>query len=199
MKRTGILAGLMALGLGAMVMAQGDAPAGAPPAGGPPPGGMGPGGGEMMKARSQAVWQKVDKAECFKALDKDANGSVSKEEFDAADLGEVFGGALRKAMAESMGGAGGPGGAGAKGDFFQKMDKNGDGKITADEHPRGPEAFDKMLQKADKDGDGALSKEEMQGMREGMRDRKPHGPGEGGAKAKEGGEKEGAAKEEAKE
>ncbi|OGV77844.1 MAG: hypothetical protein A3K19_18660 [Lentisphaerae bacterium RIFOXYB12_FULL_65_16] len=185
MKRTGILAGLVALGLGAMVMAQGDAPAGGPPAGGPPGGGMGmpPGGGEAMKAHMQAVWQKVNKEECFTALDKDGNGSVTKEEFEAADLGEIFGGGLRKAMMESMGGAGGPGAAG-KGDFFQKMDKNGDGKITADEYPRGPEAFDKILQKADKDGDGALSKEEMQASREQMRDRKPRG--EGGGKAKEG-------------
>ena len=108
---------------------------------------------------------------------------AGKEEFEAADLGEIFGGGLRKAMMESMGGAGGPGAAG-KGDFFQKMDKNGDGKITADEYPRGPEAFDKILQKADKDGDGALSKEEMQASREQMRDRKPRG--EGGGKAKEG-------------
>ena len=83
-------------------------------------------------------------------------------------------------------GGGGPGGDGQKGGFsggtggapggmpdpkilFEGMDKNKDGAVTKDEHPR-PESFDS----ADKDGDGKLTLEELQ---EAFRQRMQKGQG----------------------
>ncbi len=59
-------------------------------------------------------------------------------------------------------GAGGPGGGAPGGmpdpkTMFEGMDKNKDGSVTKDEHPR-PEFFDR----SDKDGDGKMTLEEMQ-------------------------------------
>ena len=59
-------------------------------------------------------------------------------------------------------GAGAPGGGASGGmpdpkTIFDMMDKNKDGSVTKDEHPR-PESFDP----SDKDGDGKITLEEMQ-------------------------------------
>jgi Ca2+-binding EF-hand superfamily protein len=62
----------------------------------------------------------------------------------------------------------GPGGPGQNPDeLFSRLDKNGDGKLTADEAAeKGKERFDRMLSRQDKDGDKAISKEEfMEGHR----------------------------------
>ena len=53
--------------------------------------------------------------------------------------------------------------------LFEGMDKNKDGAVTKDEHPR-PESFDS----ADKDGDGKLTLEELQ---EAFRQRMQKGQG----------------------
>ncbi len=73
-------------------------------------------------------------------------------------------------------GASGPGGGGPDAGgtpdpkvMFESMDKNKDGIVTKDEHPR-PEFFDR----SDKDGDGKLTLEEMQA---GFRERMQQGQG----------------------
>lgn|GEM_PF-2715428 len=131
--------------------------------------GGGPGGGQMQE-RMKEAWAAVDKEACFKAMDTDADGTITKEEFGKADLQAVFGAPLREAMAKRAGMGAGPGAAVGPGGP-QQWDKNGDGKVTADEFPRGPEAFKKLLENNDKDGDGALSTEEMKAAREAMQQR----------------------------
>jgi HlyD family secretion protein len=67
-------------------------------------------------------------------------------------------------------GAGGPGGGAPDPKvMFEGMDKNKDGIVTKDEHPR-PEFFDR----SDKDGDGKLTLEEMQAA---FRERMQQGQG----------------------
>lgn len=127
------------------------------------PGG-GPGGegrGAQMQERMREAWASLDKEACFKAMDTNGDGTISKDEFQQADLQAVFGERLREAMAQRAGGAAGVG----AGDPAQ-WDKNGDGKVTADEFPGGEEAFKRMLERGDKDGDGALSLEEVRAVRE---------------------------------
>ncbi len=50
----------------------------------------------------------------------------------------------------------------ARGGFFERLDGNGDGTLTADELP---EEMRERIMGADADGDGAVSREEMQQMR----------------------------------
>ncbi len=78
-----------------------------------------------------AVWDKLSK------LDADGDGAVTPQELASA----------------RPGGAGAPGG----GAFFQTADKNGDGKITAEE---AGERWERMS-KADKNGDGGVTREEL--------------------------------------
>jgi HlyD family secretion protein len=66
-------------------------------------------------------------------------------------------------------GAGGPGAGMDPKAMFESMDANKDGVVTKDEHPR-PEFFDR----SDKDGDGKLTLEEMQ---EAIRQRSQQGQG----------------------
>ena len=109
---------------------------------------------EAMRQRMKAAWGAVDKDACFKALDNDGDGVVTQEEFERADLQEVFGARVREAMRKNMGKN--------RKDMFKRADKNGDGMIAADEFPGGPERFEKILRKVDKDGDGLISQEEWQ-------------------------------------
>ena len=52
--------------------------------------------------------------------------------------------------------------AAGRGSFFDRIDKNGDGFITADEiAPERATFFERMLREGDKDGDGKLSREEF--------------------------------------
>jgi Ca2+-binding EF-hand superfamily protein len=93
----------------------------------------------------------------FTELDKDKNGSLSSDEF-AAGLG-------------GRGGQMGPGGQqGQWGDpaamarmMLQRMDTNGDGKISPDEW-RGPEG---SFESADKNGDGYIDADELAQLRMG--------------------------------
>lgn len=128
----------------------------------------GPGGqGAQMQERVKEAWAIVDKQACFKAMDTNADGNVSKEEFEKTDLQVVFGGALREALAKRGGKGAGDGADGGP----AQWDKDGDGKITAAEFPRGEEVFKKLLERGDKDGDGALSIEEMKAAREAVQQR----------------------------
>jgi Ca2+-binding EF-hand superfamily protein len=76
----------------------------------------------------------------------------------------------------------GRGGFGNPEEFFNRIDKNGDGKLTADEAPeQGKERFAKMIERNDKDGDGALSKQEfLDGARERMERMRQHHGDRGG-------------------
>lgn len=119
----------------------------------------------------------------FNAIDADADGVITKAELRKAIV------ALRKLDADKDGnitlaevspaggpmGPGGPGGDPAR--FVERMmenDKNGDGKLTAEELP-GPMA--QMVQDGDKNGDGALDREELTAAVEEMNKRFRSGPG----------------------
>lgn len=127
------------------------------------PGGRGPHGGGGPGMLLKAL-QSVDKEAIFKGLDTDGDGAISKAEFEGADLSQVIGPEVQKAMraafAEGQDRADGARGKSA----FEKWDKNGDGKVSAEEHPR-KEVFEKILQNADTDGDGLLSQEEFDAFR----------------------------------
>jgi Ca2+-binding EF-hand superfamily protein len=48
------------------------------------------------------------------------------------------------------------------GRFFERLDANGDGKVSPDEVPEERrDGFEKLVQRGDKDGDGALDKQEL--------------------------------------
>jgi len=86
------------------------------------------------------------------------------------------------------GGPGGPGGHGP-GAMFDRVDKNKDGAITADELPKeAPDFVKEMLKKADKDGDKKVTKEEIQAAIKARmaahRGGRGRGPGPGGPAAR---------------
>ena len=123
-----------------MALAQNAPPAGAPGAQG------GPGGGRPM----------MDPAARFKELDKNADGKVSLQEFEAMQMG------MRQGAGAPPPPAGAPpaGGPGAMGGM-------GGGMISAADR----------FKAADKNNDGSLSQEEFMAMAQGMR----RGGGMGGA------------------
>lgn len=97
----------------------------------------------------------------LKQMDKNGDGRISQDEapgplwerLSALDANQD-GAVSPEEMAKGRpGGSGAPGG----GAFFETADKNGDGKITADE---AGERWERMS-KADKDGDGAITKMEL--------------------------------------
>ena len=66
--------------------------------------------------------------------------------------------------------------------FFDRLDANGDGKVTLDEVPqRAREGIERLMKRADKDGDEALSRDELSAMRRrgGPPEGRPGGPPEG--------------------
>ncbi len=65
------------------------------------------------------------------------------------------------------------------GKHFDRMDKNGDGKITAEEMS---EAHAGLIAKADSDGDGAVTKEEMKAFHKARREewKAKHNPDKNG-------------------
>jgi Ca2+-binding EF-hand superfamily protein len=111
------------------------------------------GDGKITADEAGERWERLGKA------DKDADGSVSREEFAAV-----------------MRGAAGPGGKPNPQEFFAKMDKDGNGGITEDEAPA--EVWSRMS-KADANADGKVTPEEMRAAGAG----RPGGPGEKGAGA----------------
>jgi len=68
-------------------------------------------------------------------------------------------------------------------ELFQRLDKNGDGKLTSDEIPEEQRRFfDRTVRVGDKDGDGVLTREEfIQANRPGDNPSVPLGPLQGGA------------------
>jgi len=136
-------------------------------------GGRGQGGGRGMPDPEQ-MFKRFDKnsdgklskdelppqlAERLLKADTDKDGAVSKSELEEA----------RKKFAGQRGGPGpGPGGRGGQnpGEMFDRMDRDGDGKLTKDELP---ERFAERLMRADTDGDGAVSKEELEKVRGGRK------------------------------
>ena len=122
-----------------------------------------PPGGFLMqldKDGDKAISQEEagDKWERMSQLDKNGDGKVDGNEIPQFGPGK---------------GPGGPGKGPGGGEFFNRADKNQDGKLAQDEVP--PEAWEKMS-KADKDGDGAVTKEELMAAWQG----REGGPGKGG-------------------
>lgn len=83
-------------------------------------------------------------------IDKDGDGAVTRREFAAA--APAAGDAARNRHQAGRDGS----------HFFKQMDKNADGKLTADEVPeeRRP-MFERLIERGDKDGDQTLSLEEF--------------------------------------
>lgn len=102
--------------------------------------------------------------------DKDGDGAVTREEF--AKAGPPAGGDASKPAKRPESGRG-------PAELFKRMDRNADGKVTADEAPeeRRP-LVAKMIERGDKDGDQALSLEEFSKV---FPQRKGAAPSEGDA------------------
>jgi Ca2+-binding EF-hand superfamily protein len=105
--------------------------------------------------------------ERFRAMDKDGDGKISKDEFpgpaqfferlDANSDGFVTMQEVAR-MAREAASPGAPGsGQGAIGDRLQAMDKNKDGKISKDEYTGPAQFFDRL----DANSDGFISSDEL--------------------------------------
>jgi Ca2+-binding EF-hand superfamily protein len=100
--------------------------------------------------------------ERFKQLlrrgDRDGDGALDREEFVAV---------MTAVMArQGAGGAKRPQGRPDGKRLFARLDKNGDGKLTADEVPQERRAFvERMIRRGDKNNDQALSLEEFESIR----------------------------------
>ena len=87
--------------------------------------------------------------------DKDGDGVLSEQEFVAAM-------ARARAAMDGSQGTQQSGAAGRTKQFFSRLDKNGDGKVTLDEVPEERrEGFKRLIARGDKNGDKALSLEEF--------------------------------------
>ena len=116
-------------------------------------------------------------------LDQDGDGKVSKEEMpermqrmlQRIDIN--VDGAIDREEAEKMAQrfAGGAPDGGSPVERIMGFDKDGDGKISAEEMPESMR--DRMLERLDANGDGAIDREEAEAMAERMRG--PGGPGGG--------------------
>jgi Ca2+-binding EF-hand superfamily protein len=105
----------------------------------------------------------ADKRRFFERLlriaDRDGSGGLSRAEFLA---GVADGGSQLPLEEKPILDPANPSGLPNPDQFFERFDKNKDGKVTADEVPEeGRDRFQQLLTRADKDNDGAVSKEEM--------------------------------------
>ena len=143
-----------------------------------PPAGGGKGGGQRER-RERFMKQlemfdtnkdgKVSKEEWkgkapFELLDRNKDGSITMEDFPGGDGKGGMPGGMMPSLEERMA-------------RFKESDKNGDGKVAADEFMGPPEAFKRL----DKDGDGAITPAEVEAS---MKDAPPGVPGEKGDKGK---------------
>jgi Ca2+-binding EF-hand superfamily protein len=109
-------------------------------------------------------------AEKFDALDNNGDGQLDPQELMGMP---ERGGPFAEMDGRRLGGANGDGGR----SFFERMDRNGDGKVTKDElPPRMQERFDDL----DQNGDGALTQEEIQASFRGRFGNRPEGGRPGG-------------------
>lgn len=121
---------------------------------------------KMMRVMQELAWEKVDRDEMFSAIDQDGDGVVTKDEFKAAPLGEIVGRPMMQARsAFGMGGRGGEGQTGRQGGFLQRLDKDGDGKISLEEVP---EERKQMFQHMDQNADGFIDEAEIKQARDRM-------------------------------
>lgn len=107
-------------------------------------------------------------AEQFSAMDKDGNGSLSREEMRTAGRERM------QARAEER---------------FKALDTDGDGGLSREElAARREQAAEERFSRLDANGDGRLTQSEMQAARETMRERRgQRGPGRGGPGRGQGG------------
>ena len=110
------------------------------------------------------MWDLVDREALFKALDANADGSISAEEMKAAPLAEIMAKAMKGARAQLAGGGGQAAG------WVQRLDKDGDGKLSREEFP---EQRRDMFDRLDRNQDGFVDADEMPKARGGQ-------PGAGG-------------------
>lgn len=104
-------------------------------------------------------------AQWLMRADADQDGAISKSELMEAQQ--------RIAAMRGGAGAGGPPGMPSADEIFQRLDKNGDGKLTKDEIPA-PMA--ERFAQADTNGDGVITKAELEEARKQMMGAGPGGP-----------------------
>ncbi len=123
----------------------------------------------------------------LKAMDKDGDGRVSKDEYNGKLPFDYLDRNKDGFVDEKDGRGGGGGGDGMPGQMpppmspedvasrFKEIDKDGDGKVSKEEFPGAPERFGRL----DKDADGSVTAEEFAAA---MKDAPPGEPGKGGAR-----------------
>ncbi len=101
---------------------------------------------EVPEARREGFRQLLTRA------DKDGDGGLSLQEFARGMMAQQA--SPKRPQTERD-----------PAQLFRRMDRNGDGKVTADEIPeeRRP-MIERMIQAGDKDGDGALTREEFSAL-----------------------------------
>jgi Ca2+-binding EF-hand superfamily protein len=114
-------------------------------------------------------------ARLLRTADSDKDGKLNKDEF-------VAGLKTPEAASARSGEATGRGAGPDPNAFFRRMDRNGDGKVTADEIPEErQEGFSRMRDFADVNGDGAVDREEFAKVRERFAGQALGGPAQGPA------------------
>lgn len=143
----------------------------------------------VAPAAEEPAAPRPEHAALFKKLDADGDGQITKEEVpeeqrrllerlidnhDKNKDGKLSAAELSAGLSEErpkgeVGPPAGPGGPGRPGggqfnaeEIFKRIDRNGDGKVTADEMPEERrEGFKQMLSRVDEDKDGAATLDEF--------------------------------------